>query len=707
MRAREPDESGYAVNDGVRIYYEVFGTGSPTILLLPTLAIVTSRHWKAQVPYLARHYRVVTFDPRGNGKSDRPVSDGAYDDDAMVSDVAAVLAATGTESAVLAGMCAGVRWASLFAAEHPERVLGLFAIAANIGPLAPPHPHQVRYPFDDVLDTDEGWAKKNRHYWRRDYRGWLEFHSGELCAEPHSTKLVDDLIEWGLETDEETLARVIGGAQRPQSEDEAVALCQAITCPVLVLHGTADQCQPPARSERFAELTGGRLVMIDGAGHVPHGRHPVFVNRLFREFVDSIVPPSPRHSVWLRAAARKRRVLWISSPIGLGHTMRDLAIARSLRAAVPDVEIHWWTQHPVTKVLETAGEIVHPVSSEMASESAHWESQATTGHDLHAFDAFRRMDEIFCANYMLFDDVVRESSYDLWVGDESWEVDYFLHENPERKIAPYAFLTDVIGFLPVDPDGDPREAALCADYNAEMIEQRARFPRLRDLSLYIGSYDELPDASFGPGLPEIRDWTRSWFEPVPYVLPFDLAAHRDPAAARTRLGHGTGFPLLFASAGGTTVGRNLLRLIAEGFARLQKEMPEARMVMVTGPRIDPRELPDVEGLEKRGYVHNLYEHLAAADAAVVQGGLSTTMELVALRRPFVYFPIGRHWEQRHHVAHRLKHYRAGIQLDYATTTPSEMAAAMRSALGRTPRYRAVPEGGARQAAVRMAQLLVR
>jgi pimeloyl-ACP methyl ester carboxylesterase len=705
MRAREPEESGYAVNDGVRIYYEVFGAGTPTVLLLPTLPIVTSRHWKAQVPYLARHYRVVTFDPRGNGQSDRPANAGAYDDDAIVSDIDAVLEATGTDTAVLGGMCAGVRWSTLFAAANPERALGLFAIAANIGPLAPPHPHQVRYPFDAELETDEGWAKKNRHYWLRDYRGFIEFHSGELCPEPHTTKIYDDLVEWGLQTDAETLIRSVGGAQRPQSEDEAVALCRAIKAPVVVLHGTRDQCQPLARSERFAELTGGRLTVLEGAGHVPHGRHPVLVNRLFGEFVDSLAPRPPRRTVWQPATQRKRRALWISSPIGLGHVLRDLAIARSVRELVPHLEIHWWTQHPVTQVLEAAGEIIHPASQELASESAHWESEAT-GHDLHAFHAFRRMDEIFCANYMLFDEVVRETAYDLWIGDESWEVDYFLHENPEQKIAPYAFLTDVVGFLPVDPEGDPREAELCADYNAEMIEQRARLPRVRDVSLYIGSYDELPDTPFGPGLPAIRDWSRTWFESVPYVVPFDPAAYRDAEATRTRLGYGTGYPLLFATVGGTAVGRDLLHRIAEGFSLLRRDLPKARLVMVTGPRIDPKELPDVEGLEKRGYVHDLHEHLACADAAVVQGGLSTTMELVALRRPFVYFPLRRHWEQQHHVTHRLDHYRAGIGLDYATTTPSDLAAAMRSALTLTPRYRPVPQGGARHAAHRIARLVL-
>ena len=148
-------------------------------------------------------------------------------------------------------------------------------------------------------------------------------------------------------------------------------------------------------------------------------------------------------------------------------------------------------------MLAAHGEIVHDASVDLASESAHWESEAAD-HELHAFYAFRRMDEIFCANYMLFDEVVRETPYDLWVGDESWEVDHFLHENPERKIAPYAFLTDVTGFLPVDPDGDPREAELCADYNAEIIEHLDRYPYVRDRSVFIGSFAELPDASMGP-----------------------------------------------------------------------------------------------------------------------------------------------------------------------------------------------------------------
>jgi UDP:flavonoid glycosyltransferase YjiC (YdhE family) len=433
----------------------------------------------------------------------------------------------------------------------------------------------------------------------------------------------------------------------------------------------------------------------------------VVVNTLIKEVADMQTPVAQRpEAPWVFTHSRSRRALWVSSPIGLGHVLRDITIARALRAEVPDLEIEWLAQHPVTQVLEAEGERVHPASVEMASESAHWESEALH-HDLHAFYAFRRMDEIFCANYMLFDDVVRETTYDLWVGDESWEVDHFLHENPERKIAPYAFLTDVIGFLPVDAEGDPREAELCADYNAEMIEHRARFPSVRDRSLFIGGFDELPDASFGAGLPRIRDWSREWFEPVPYVVPFDPAPYRRTASLRRRLGYGTGFPLYVSAVGGTSVGRDLLELTAEAFAIVRKEQPDAQMVMVTGPRIDPGMLPDVDGMTTVGYVPALFEHLACADVAVVQGGLSTTMELVAARRPFIYFPLAHHWEQQHFVAHRLDHYGAGTRMDFATTTPPELAAAMVEARERPARYRAVRRGGEQQAAKRLASLLVR
>ena len=704
MRARYPDQEGYVERKGVKTHYELFGQGEPTILLVPSSPIVHSQQWKAQVPYLARHFRVLTFDGRGNGRSDRPGTSEAYGDEEIIADMLAVMDTTGTKQAVLVVLC-HVWWVLHFAAAYPERVLGLVAIAPG-APLAPVHPNRAMYiaTFDEVPDTDEGWAKTNRHYWLKDWRGYVSFFFGKMLPEPHSTKQLEDIIGWCLETTPQTMLLNREAPRYPKTKEETEEVCRKVRCPVLVIHGDLDECQLPARGEAVARLTGGKLVTLEGSGHMTPGRDPVKINMLIKQFADPLEPRMSKEVRWTRAMSRPKRAIFVSSSIGLGHIQRDLAIARELRTLVPDLQIDWWAQHPVTTVLKAAGETIHPKNHLQALESAHWEEESSQ-HELHAFYAFRRMDEIFVANFMLFNEVVQETPYDIWIGDESWEVDYFLHENPELKSAPYVFLTDVIGFLPVDPEGDPRDVALCADYNAEMIEQRARYPRLRDLSLYIGEYDELPDVRFGPGLPNIRDWTRDWFTPVGYVLPFDPLEYRDPQGLRARLGYGTGYPLLFAAVGGTGVGRNLLQRVVDGFALLRETMPDARLVMVTGPRIEPQDLPDVPGLEKRAYVHNLFEHLACADAAIVQSGLSTTMELVAARRPFAYVPLRKHWEQQNYVTYRLRHYGARNRLEYAELTPRRVADTLGELVGSPVTYREVPRDSARRAALQIAGLL--
>ena len=185
-----------------------------------------------------------------------------------------------------------------------------------------------------------------------------------------------------------------------------------------------------------------------------------------------MIDPSATRT-WTHALARPRRALYISSPIGLGHAQRDVAIADALRALHPDLEIDWLAQHPVTAVLEEHGERVHPMSSELASESAHITAESSE-HDLNAFQAIRRMDEILLSNFMVFHDTVEAGEYDVVIGDEAWDIDHYLHENPELKRTAFAWMTDFVGWLPM-PAGGEREAYLTADYNAEMIEHVERF----------------------------------------------------------------------------------------------------------------------------------------------------------------------------------------------------------------------------------------
>ena len=173
--------------------------------------------------------------------------------------------------------------------------------------------------------------------------------------------------------------------------------------------------------------------------------------------VRDFVGAGPSRSTWVRAMARKRRALFVSSAIGLGHVQRDLAIAREMRALQPDLEIDWFTVHPASTYLEREGERLHPVTARLANESRHFEAQAGE-HDLHAFFALRTMDEVMARNFLVFADLMREEHYDIVIGDEAWEVDYHYHENPELKRQPFVFLTDFVGCLPMEEGNGARRS---------------------------------------------------------------------------------------------------------------------------------------------------------------------------------------------------------------------------------------------------------
>jgi pimeloyl-ACP methyl ester carboxylesterase len=703
MRARYPNAEGFVERGGVKVGYEVFGDGEPAVVFAPINPIVDSRAWKAQVPYLARRFKVITIDPRGNGRSDRPHAVEAYAQTEFVADTVAVMDACEVERAVIVGISSSGWTSLLMAVLHPERVLGVVAIASGVPELMPLQAHRAVYDFDEVLATDEGWAKDNRHYWLRDWRGFAEFFFGELFCEPHSTKPREDSVAWALETSPETVLAYEDAPQGSSSKEETQQLLREVRCPVLAIHGDQDRCLPVSWSERIAELTGADLLVVEGAGHCSHAREPVIVNHAIRDFADRFRPgpASPRR--WTRPLDRRRRVLYLSSPIGLGHARRDLAIADELRKLHPGLHVDWLTQHPVTEMLARRGEHIHPASAFLASESRHLEDESAE-HDLYVFQAARRMDEILVSNFMVFADLVEDEPYDLWVGDEAWDVDYFLHENPELKRAPYVWLTDFVGWLPM-PDGGGQEAALTADYNLEMIEQVGRFPRLRDRAVFVGNPADVVPDSFGAGLPPIRDWVEQHYQFAGYISGYDPADVADRAAIRAELGYRPDEKICLVTVGGSGVGTDLLRRAVAAHPAASRLVPGLRMIVVTGPRIDPATLPSHDGLEVHGYVPDLYRHLAACDLAVVQGGLTTTMELTAAQRPFIYVPLRHHFEQNFHVRHRLNRYGAGRCLEYEDTGPDSLAQAIAEEVSRQVSYRPVETDGAARAAAYLAELI--
>jgi predicted glycosyltransferase len=643
--------------------------------------------------------------------------------------------AAGVDRAVLVGLSSGAAWAAQVAAEHPDRVQGLVAIGPVCGSFQPRGQVELAT-YTDPQQGSEGWAKYNRHHWLEGgYDDFVEFFFAQMFHEPHSTRQREEGSTWAHELAPQTLVDCTSGRLGLDGAEttELGPLLDAVRCPVLVLHGSEDRVRALDDGMRFASRSGGSLVVLEGCGHGPAMRDPVVVNRELDRFLNTVTatpdavsprpaaaapiasPPDPagaastaspltpiRH--WSRALRRQREVLVLSSPIGLGHTRRDLAIVEALRLEHPDVRVRWLAQDPVTRVLDAAGEEVHPASRWLASESAHVEAECGE-HDLDAFEAIRRMDDLLVNNFMVLDEVLETEHVDLVVGDEAWETDHFLHENPELKRGAFAWLTDFVGWLPM-PAGGERQACLTADYNAEMLEHRERFPWVRDRSVFVGTPDDVVPDAFGPGLPAIREWTEGEFDFAGYVSGFTPPTDEERARLRGELGWREGETVCVVAVGGTAVGGDLLRRVLDAVPAARRAREELRFVVVAGPRIDPRSLPRRRGATVLGFVPDLWRLLAACDVAVVQGGLTTCMELTASRRPFLYVPLRNHFEQNRHVRHRLERYGAGTHLPYEQLAdPDALCAELLATLDRPVTSSPVETDGAARAARMLAELL--
>ena len=701
MRAKLPREEGFVERDGVKLFYEVYGAGPNSMFFPPPWAIVHSRVFKAQLPYFSERFRCITYDPRGNGRSDRPTDVAAYSLDQYVADALAVMDATEAGAAIVVGLSFGGMLTCVLAAHYPDRVKAAI-LAGTSASIGPGYPYMTPQHFAAKPERFEGWDKYNREHWLADYPDFARHFVSNIFSEPHSTKQIEDGLAWANETNGAVLARTVDARGIAPTFPVGEGMYRAIRCPMLVIHGDDDQIQPHARGKLVAELTGAEFVTIPGGGHNPLGRSPAKCNALIVDFLNRRLG-IPAMKAPARPLRQPKKALYLSSPIGLGHARRDIAITRELRKLHPDLQVDWLAQNPVTRLLEASGERIHPLSTRLASETQHIELEAGE-HELHAFNAIRRMDEVLIANFMTFQEAVEEGGYDLVIADEAWDVDHHWHEHPELKRAALAWLTDFVGFVPM-PSGGDREAFLATDYNAEMIEHVERHPGVRDRALFVGSPDDIAPLSFGHNLPAMQDWVPRHFEFPGYILGEHPRDFGSPEELRERLGYRPHERVCIVTVGGSSVGASLIRRIVQSYPLARARLSELRMILVVGPRIDPRSLPVPHGVEVCTFVPDLDRHLAACDLALVQGGLTTCMELTAAGTPFIYFPLRNHFEQNFHVAHRLERYRAGRRMEFAASTPETIANAMVAALDSRTRFRPVEADGAARAAQMLADLL--
>jgi UDP:flavonoid glycosyltransferase YjiC (YdhE family) len=396
-----------------------------------------------------------------------------------------------------------------------------------------------------------------------------------------------------------------------------------------------------------------------------------------------------------------KRVLFFSGSIGLGHIGRDLAIARELRRQLPEVELSWLAASPADQLIMDAGELLLPDAADcgdasaIAEQSARGARMSLVRYGFAALKAWRR-------NVTVLRRVTARERFDLLIGDETYEIVLAYKRNPRLKTGLFVMIYDFVGFDSVS--WNPMERLGVYFWNMAWVKGSRQPRRHVDMSLFIGDPEDVPDRSFGFMLPNRREWARERYQFVGHILPFDPTDYADRARVRSRLGYGAE-PLIVCAIGGTSIGKQLLELCGKTYAILRERMPDLRMVLVGGPRLAAGSLDVPRGVETRGYVPALHEHFAASDLAIVQGGATATMELAALRRPFLYFPIEGHCEQEVQVASRLARYKAGVRMTLSETTPETLARAVNAHIGTKVTYAPIATDGARRAATLISDLL--
>jgi UDP:flavonoid glycosyltransferase YjiC (YdhE family) len=393
-----------------------------------------------------------------------------------------------------------------------------------------------------------------------------------------------------------------------------------------------------------------------------------------------------------------KKILYISGSLGLGHVIRDLAIANEMRRMYSGINIAWIAGSPATDVLAAAGENLLPEHALYKCETDLAESVSNNGKLSLTTYVFRALIAWF-HNARLIGSVASHGGFDLIVGNETYElpVANFFGVKVLPPI-PFVMMYDFWGMEVTS--GNIIEKLGAWFINLIWSREWRLTARPGNAAIFFGEIEDVPDRPFGFLLPDRRGLIKKHVQIVGYPLPFDITRVPSKDVLRQELGYGSE-PLVIGTVGGTSIGRDLLGLCGRAFPIIKERVPDVRMLLVAGPRISAESLTVPEGVECRGMVPQLWRHLAACDLAVVQGGGATTLEVEALRIPFLFFPVEHQSEQEVTIANRLARHKAGIRMNISSTSPEDLADAIISNLGTSVSYEEIPVHGVQLAARRI------
>jgi len=396
-----------------------------------------------------------------------------------------------------------------------------------------------------------------------------------------------------------------------------------------------------------------------------------------------------------------KRILFISGSLGLGHVGRDLEIVGALRQLRPDIEVSWMAESPASDVLEKAGEKLLTENTLLYSSNSVLEESAK-GYKANLVQWAMNVRKGWQKNGEVYARVFESYNLDLVIGDETYDLLIAMVNNSSVKKSPFVVIYD---FLGLDASTrNPYDHIAAYMTNRLWVKFLRSEPPLADRSIYIGELEDVPDRSFGFMLPNRRKLAEKACNFVGYIFPEDIGTYKDKAKARKLLGYGDE-PLILCSIGGTSAGKTLFDLCAASYPLVEKKIPNLQMILICGPRVSPESVKAPEGVKVLGYVPRLYRHLGAADLCIVSGGGTITLELTALEKPFLYFPLEQHFEQEVGVTNVCQRHRAGIRMTHSKTTPESLAEAILSNLGKTVDYAKISINGSEEAAKRINELL--